>query len=99
MENENFDTINYRLEKIEQTLSDLKQVIVENKLQARDIKDLSKRNNELLEAINSHDKRIRLLEQKPTQEKADRWQFIIDYIFKGIIVALATYFLAKLGLN
>ncbi len=98
MEKDNFDTINFRLGKIEQTLSDLKNVLVDNKLQARDIKELNNKHREILDAINAHDKRIRKLEEKPTQEKAEKWKFISDYIFKAVVIAIATIFLSKIGL-
>lgn len=78
--------LEFRLTTIEKALSELKDVILDNKLKERDIKDLFLANKEMVNAINAHDKRIRNLEQRPTIEKAQKWQTIADYIYKAAIV-------------
>lgn len=89
-------SINYRLTNIERTLSELKDVVLETKLQERDIKDLAKQQEEFLKAINSHDKRLRDLETAPLQGKADKWQYIMDYIFKTAVATIGTILLLRL---
>ena len=37
------------------------------------------------------------LEQKPLREKANKWQYIIDYIFKGFVGAVLGVSFFKLG--
>ena len=92
-----YAVINFRLEAIEKSLADLKDVMLETKMQERDIKDLAETQNELLKAINSHDSRIKALEIAPTQSKAEKWQFIADYIFKAVVGGAIIYFLSKIG--
>lgn len=95
----NIETVNFRLTSIEATLSELKAVIVENKLQEKEIKDIKEKLVECLQAFNSHDKRIRNLEIKPIQDKASKWQTITDMVFKWAISAGIAYFAIKMGLK
>lgn len=100
MEKDNeIGTINYRLTNIESTLTELKTVIVENKLQEREIKDIKEKLVECLQAFNSHDKRIRNLELQPVQDKASKWQTISDAVFKWVIAAILGYAALKLGIK
>lgn len=92
-------TIEYRLDNIEKVLGEMKDVLLENKLQARDIRDLGQQQKELLNAINAHEKRIKELEMKPVQDRANKWQYILDYIFKGVVAAVVGYIFIKIGLN
>lgn len=95
----NIETVNFRLTSIEATLSELKAVIVENKLQEKEIKDIKEKLVECLQAFNSHDKRIRNLEIKPIQDKASKWQTITDMVFKWAIAAGIGVFAVKFGLK
>ena len=92
-------TVNFRLSQIEDSIKDLRTVVLETKLQERDIKDLYAQQTELLQAINAHDARIKTLEQKPLQDKANKWQYIMDFIFKVLVAAAITYLLSKFGIN
>lgn len=95
----NNETINYRLTNIESTLSELKTVIVENKLQEKEIQDIKGKLIECLQAFNAHDKRIRALEIKPTEDKAKKWQTISDSVFKWVIAVILGYAAIKLGIK
>ena len=92
-------TVNFRLAQIEESIKDLRTVVLETKLQERDIKDLNEQQTELLQAINAHDARLKTLEQKPLKDKADKWQYIMDYIFKAGVTAAVTYVLLKMGIH
>ena len=92
-------TVNYRLTQIEDSIKDLRTVVLETKLQERDIKDLNTQQTELLQAINAHDARLKTLEQKPLQDKAAKWQYIMDFIFKVIVAAAITFVLSKIGIS
>jgi len=92
-------TVNFRLAQIEESIKDLRTVVLETKLQERDIKDLYEQQTELLQAINSHDARLKTLEQKPTQEKAAKWQYVMDFLFKVLVAAAITFVLSKIGIN
>lgn len=91
--------LDIRLSNIEKTLVELKDVVVENKLQAKDIQDLKSKENEILSAINAHEKRIRDLEVLPLQSKADKWSQITDTLFKSITSITMGLLLAKIGLK
>lgn len=91
--------INYRLSNIEKTLAELKDVVIETKLQQKDIDDLKSREDEILNAVNCHDQRLRILENRPTQERANRWTTITDTIFKLVTTALVSFALLKIGLK
>lgn len=95
----NIETVNFRLTSIEATLSELKAVIVENKLQEKEIKDIKEKLVECLQAFNSHDKRIHNLEIKPIQDKASKWQTITDMVFKWAIATGIGVFAVKFGLK
>lgn len=94
---ESLEIMSFRLTNIEKSIAELKDVVLETKLQERDIKDLTAAQNELLKAINAHDLRIKNLELKPTKERADRWQFIVEYIFKTVVAGIIIYFLKKIN--
>lgn len=98
-ENNNIGTINFRLTNIEATLAELKTVVLENKLQEKEIKDIKEKLVECLQAFNSHDKRIRELEVAPVKGKAEKWQTITDTVFKWVISAGIGYFAIKMGLK
>ena len=94
---ESLEIMNFRLTNIEKSIEELKDVVLDTKLQERDIKDLAATQNELLKAVNAHDVRIKNLELKPTKEKADRWQFIVEYIFKTVVAGVIIYFLKQIN--
>jgi hypothetical protein len=91
--------INYRLTNIESTLAELKTVIVENKLQEKEIQDIKGKLVECLQAFNAHDKRIRNLEIEPVKNKADKWQTISDMVFKWVIGAAIGFAAIKFGIS
>lgn len=93
------EQVNYRLDNIEKVLSELKDVVLENKMQARDISDLNSKVNEFLGAVNAHEARIRNLETAPMKGKAEKWQMVVDTISKLAMTAIATMILAKIGLG
>lgn len=91
--------VNWRLDNIEKVLNELKTVLVENKMQARDILDLGKKMEEVVDAYNSHDKRIRALEMAPVQEKADKWERVMKIVMEGLLSACMLVILVKIGLK
>lgn len=98
-ENSNIGTINYRLTNIEATLAELKTVVLENKLQEKEIKDIKEKLVECLQAFNAHDRRIRNLEIQPVKDKASKWQTVSDTVFKWVIAVILGYFAVKFGIK
>lgn len=99
MDNVATAAIDYRLNNIEQTLAELKDVVIETRLQQKDIHSLMEKQEEILNAINSHDRRIRELEQSPAKNKAAKWQIVSDTVFKGVLGAILAIVLVKIGLK
>lgn len=95
-ETDNFKTVNYRLSCMEKTLTELKNVVLENKLQAKDIKSLETKQDDFTDAINAHDKRLRALEVQPTKEKAEKWQYILDFAFKSALTTIGAIIVSKI---
>lgn len=91
--------VDYRLNNIEKVLNELKDVMVENKMQAKDIQDLSKKCQENADGIDSLDVRVRALELGPLQSKAKRWEDIVKIILDVAVKAFIVYMLAKIGIQ
>lgn len=91
--------VNYRLDNIEKVLAELKDVVSDNKLQAKDIDTMNKNIQSNTDAINAHDKRIRALEVAPAKEKASKWESMIKTISELVLTACALIILAKIGLS
>lgn len=91
------DTINYRLTRIEDSLNEMKGLMTELRLQARDISDLRNNVTECKNAINAHDKRIRIVEQMPAEKAASKWNYIADYIWKFVVAGIVLYIATKAG--
>lgn len=97
-ENDNSKMIEFRLSSIENTLAEMKNLLISVKLQEKDINSLKNQETEFLNAINAHEKRIKALEIKPDKENAAKWEFIADSIFKVIVIGIIYYGLNKIGI-
>ena len=92
-------TINYRLDKLEETLSRLSDLIVNDRLQQKELEMVRVKLAELTAAVNAHDDRLKILEMQPVTAQAARWKQIIDAAFKFAIGAGLSYIALKLGLS
>lgn len=100
MENENnIQTINYRLDRLEETLSQLKDVVISDKLQQRELDFMKTKLAELTEVVNTQGNRIKDLEIRPAIQGADRWKQIVDATFKFVIGAVLSFIALKFGLS
>lgn len=95
----NIETINYRLDKLEETLSQLKEVIINDRLQQRELELIKVQTSEIQAELNSQNERIKFLEIQPVRTQASRWNQIIEMSFKFAIGAALSYIAIKLGLN
>lgn len=96
---ENQNVIEYRLDKIDEQLQELKHLVLATKLQQKDIDELKARVDSAEQEIGGVKKNLAELEKAPLKNKADRWQFILDYVFKTAITIILGVFLAKVGLK
>ena len=95
----NIETINYRLDKLEETLSQLKEVIINDRLQQRELELIKVQTSEIQAELNSQNERIKSLEIQPVRAQASRWNQIIEMSFKFVIGAILSFIAVKLGLN
>lgn len=86
------ETLNYRLEQLEKSVSELKELLVNSKLQDKDIETL-KTNVAGLET------RVSNLEKAPAEAKASWFDKALDIVFKLAITAIVGIVLAKIGLG
>ena len=86
------ETLNYRLEQLEKSVSELKELLVNCKLQDKDIETLKAEAQDL-------DKRVDNLEKAPSEAKANWFDKTLDIVFKLAITAIVGIVLAKIGLG
>ena len=86
------ETLNYRLEQLEKSVSELKELLVNSKLQDKDIKSLN-------EKVKNLETRVSNLEKAPAEAKASWFDKGLDIVFKLAITAIVGIVLAKIGLG
>ena len=86
------ETLNYRLEQLEKSVSELKELLVNSKLQDKDIKSLN-------EKVENLETRVSNLEKAPAETKASWFDKGLDIVFKLAITAIVGIVLAKIGLG
>ena len=94
-----FETVNFRLEKIENSIEELRKVLIDSRIQAHDIEDMKADIIRHEGKIDKLENKVQELELKPTKEKADKWQYILDYVFKSIVAVAIGVILVKVGLK
>ena len=87
--------IEYRLDAIEKAIGELKDYIIETKLQQKDIDLIYNNIQDLENKIEKLSNRIEQLEKKP----ANMFENMISYAVSALIGGLVGYFLFKLGLT
>jgi hypothetical protein len=103
-------TIEYRLDKIDTQLNDLKTLMVNSSLQAKDIAiiydrldKVEKEQQVLREQFEAHEEqsagKFEELKQEPIKQSAGRWNYIVDYVYKMAVAAVIGYLLVKWGLK
>ena len=96
MENE---TIDFRLDKIEKAIEELKSIVVESKIQRHDIDDMKSDILKWENKIDTLEIKMRAIESRPEKERAQKWQYIIDYVLKTLIALAVGALLVKMGLK
>lgn len=95
--------VEYRLGKIEETLVSFQKVLIEtsrlgDRIAAIDEK-LETHIKHSAGVLDNFNKRIETAEEQPLKSRADRWQYIVDYVFKGMIAVIAGWLFLRLGLK
>jgi hypothetical protein len=86
------DTLNYRLEQLEKSVSEFKELLVNSKLQDKDIETLKT-------DVSNLETRVGNLEKAPAEAKASWFDKGLDIVFKLAITAIVGIVLAKIGLG
>lgn len=86
------ETLNYRLEQLEKSVSELKDLFVNSKLQDKDIETLKT-------DVTNLETRVSNLEKAPAEAKASWFDKGLDIVFKLAITAIVGIVLAKIGLG
>lgn len=86
------ETLNYRLEQLEKSVSELKNLLVDSKLQDKDIETLKT-------DVSSLETRVGNLEKAPAETKASWFDKVVDIVFKLAITAIVGVVLTKIGFS
>ena len=86
------ETLNYRLEQLEKSVSELKELLVNSKLQDKDIETLKT-------DVSNLETRVSNLEKAPAEAQASWFDKALDIVFKLAITAGVGIVLAKIGLG
>ena len=86
------ETLNYRLEQLEKSVSELKDLFVNSKLQDKDIETLKT-------DVSNLETRVGNLEKAPAEAKASWFDKGLDIVFKLAITAIVGIVLTKIGLG
>lgn len=99
MENNKEQLIEYRLTSIEEKLDEMKNLLIESQIHARDIDYLKRKVKELESNQNTQEERMRKVEEAPAIHKAERWQQVLDFVFKSMMTAAVTILLVTVGIK
>ena len=88
-------TVIYRLSQIEKSLEELKELIVSVKLNEKDIQDLSARLDKVEGKVESVEDSVRELQSLPNKNGSEKWNFIVDYVFKFAVTGAVAYIATK----
>jgi len=86
------ETLNYRLEQLEKSVSELKSLLVDSKLQDKDIETLKT-------DVSNLETRVSNLEKAPAEAKASWFDKVVDIVFKLAITAIVGVVLTKIGFS
>lgn len=98
-QNTDLTLINYRLEAIENSLAEVKSLLVDVPRLADRVTLCEKQSTENKDNIEKLEKEIQDIKVKPIKKDAQKWQYILDFIFKSFVAAAAVYFLSKIGIK
>lgn len=92
-------TIEFRLSSIEKSIEELKDIIVETKIQQKDINIIYKSIQQLETSLSNLNERIDAIEKKPANRFENLMQGIMSYALSVVIGAVIGYILMKIGLK
>ena len=102
----NEETINYRLGVIESTLTEMKDLLTQSKIQQEKVSQLElhqkETDNKLIDIAKKIDKvscQVSELKLQPIKEKSKKWEYIFDCGFKLLVGGAFSGLMIKMGVN
>lgn len=93
------DLIQFRLDSIDEQLKQMQDIIKNNILQGRDIEELRQRMFSAESEITSIRALVEKLINQPANERAEKWKYITDYVFKLLVGASIAGLAYKMGVH
>ena len=97
--NEEINVIDYRLQQIENEIKGLKELLVTVPILNNDLTNLEHRIEACETNIDLLNKEVNKLRNEPTKKSAEKWNYILDYMFKTVVTIIIGYFFYKVGLS
>lgn len=91
--------LDYRLQQIENEIKGLKELLVTVPILNNDLQNLEHRISTTETNIDLLNKEISKLKSEPTRKSAEKWNYILDYMFKTVVTIIIGYFFYKVGLS
>lgn len=93
------DKMDRQLEGLEKKVDQLLELLTEFKIQKKDIERIFERQDELKTDMDRLKADVSALKLMPEKKSAERWNYIVEYIFKGIVAVAIAAVLVKAGLK
>lgn len=91
--------IEYRLDQIEGKIDALMDITSRQQEDSNEIKNLAKKQVEILDTLKDHEQRIRKCETQPVTSKAEKWDLIMKTIMTVLATGVISFVLVKVGLK
>lgn len=86
------ELIEFRLINIEKQLDELKALLIKVPVQEEKVLTLESK-------VQVLETKVQALETKPDKKDAEKWRYIVDYLFKAVVAFVALYLLSKVGIK
>lgn len=93
------DKMDRQLEGLEKKVDQLLELLTEFKIQKKDIERIFEQQEELKADMDRIKVEVSALKLMPEKKSAERWNYIVEYIFKGIVAVAIAAVLVKAGLK
>lgn len=97
--NDEINILDYRLQQIENEIKGLKELLVTVPILNNDLQNLEHRISTAETNIDLLNKEVSKLKNEPTKKSAEKWNYILDYMFKTVVTIIIGYFFYKVGLS
>lgn len=96
---DDINVIDYRLQSIENEIKSLKELLVTVPILNNELENMEHRLSTAETNIDLLTKEVSKLKSEPIKKSAEKWNYILDYVFKTVVTIVIGYFLYKVGLS